>query len=140
MSSSAIAACPVQLWKPWRGKSTRSAMTCITTLSERMRRRPVTRRDDARTKTGRPAGARIARGVDCYDRARRPDGTSNAQIAAGHTAGHGPARRKQARRTCATDRKSTRLNSSHQIISYAVFCLKKKKQSNKKDIKYRCYV
>src|SRR5258708_9430753 len=27
-----------------------------------------------------------------------------------------------------TDRKSTRLNSSHQIISYAVFCLKKKKK------------
>src|SRR5258708_15447100 len=31
------------------------------------------------------------------------------------------------------DRKSTRLNSSHQIISYAVFCLKKKKR-------YRRYV
>src|SRR5437764_11119244 len=29
---------------------------------------------------------------------------------------------------CATDRKSTRLNSSHRCISYAVFCLKKKKQ------------
>src|SRR5438552_10331195 len=28
-----------------------------------------------------------------------------------------------------TDRKSTRLNSSHQIISYAVFCLKKKKNT-----------
>src|SRR5207244_9741470 len=28
------------------------------------------------------------------------------------------------------DRKSTRLNSSHQIISYAVFCLKKKKNIN----------
>src|SRR5258708_21679601 len=28
------------------------------------------------------------------------------------------------------DRKSTRLNSSHQIISYAVFCLKKKNQRN----------
>src|SRR5256885_16410687 len=27
----------------------------------------------------------------------------------------------------ATDRKSTRLNSSHLVISYAVFCLKKKK-------------
>src|SRR5258708_8492728 len=27
------------------------------------------------------------------------------------------------------DRKSTRLNSSHQIISYAVFCLKKKKNT-----------
>src|SRR5258708_24365029 len=28
------------------------------------------------------------------------------------------------------DRKSTRLNSSHQIISYAVFCLKKKNDKN----------
>src|SRR5256885_11610550 len=27
------------------------------------------------------------------------------------------------------DRKSTRLNSSHLVISYAVFCLKKKKQN-----------
>src|SRR5688572_31848551 len=32
------------------------------------------------------------------------------------------------------DRKSTRLNSSHSQISYAVFCLKKKKKTNK--IKY----
>src|SRR5258708_39817196 len=30
-----------------------------------------------------------------------------------------------------SDRKSTRLNSSHQIISYAVFCLKKKKTHGK---------
>src|SRR6266480_7375204 len=30
------------------------------------------------------------------------------------------------------DRKSTRLNSSHMSISYAVFCLKKKKNTNKK--------
>src|SRR2546426_9365159 len=29
------------------------------------------------------------------------------------------------------DRKSTRLNSSHLVISYAVFCLKKKKKRNK---------
>src|SRR6266849_7096016 len=29
--------------------------------------------------------------------------------------------------TCFLDRKSTRLNSSHEWISYAVFCLKKKK-------------
>src|SRR5258708_17186784 len=37
------------------------------------------------------------------------------------------------------DRKSTRLNSSHQIISYAVFCLKKKKTKQKsiqKNISY----
>src|SRR3712207_8020744 len=31
----------------------------------------------------------------------------------------------------ARDRKSTRLNSSHANISYAVFCLKKKKKTNK---------
>src|SRR5207244_12101634 len=31
------------------------------------------------------------------------------------------------------DRKSTRLNSSHQIISYAVFCLKKKKNKYEAD-------
>src|SRR2546429_6711874 len=36
------------------------------------------------------------------------------------------------------DRKSTRLNSSHGYISYAVFCLKKKKKSNKM-ILYRSY-
>src|SRR3712207_6956852 len=39
--------------------------------------------------------------------------------------------REAGRRTCARaagpDRKSTRLNSSHANISYAVFCLKKKK-------------
>src|SRR5258708_29161632 len=34
------------------------------------------------------------------------------------------------------DRKSTRLNSSHQIISYAVFCLKKKK--NKRSRRMIC--
>src|SRR2546422_3538014 len=32
------------------------------------------------------------------------------------------------------DRKSTRLNSSHGYISYAVFCLKKKKQNNKRSV------
>src|SRR5947208_12887939 len=35
-------------------------------------------------------------------------------------------------RTEVLDRKSTRLNSSHQIISYAVFCLKKKKDTRNK--------
>src|SRR2546429_7302683 len=38
------------------------------------------------------------------------------------------------------DRKSTRLNSSHGYISYAVFCLKKKKNhtSGVSRLKYRC--
>src|SRR5438552_10971381 len=35
------------------------------------------------------------------------------------------------------DRKSTRLNSSHQIISYAVFCLKKKKRRRTRALRPR---
>src|SRR5476649_1933599 len=35
---------------------------------------------------------------------------------------------EQMRQTLFEDRKSTRLNSSHTVISYAVFCLKKKKK------------
>src|SRR5260221_6477310 len=36
-----------------------------------------------------------------------------------------------ATRVSGKDRKSTRLNSSHTVISYAVFCLKKKKQKER---------
>src|SRR5574340_1662653 len=38
-------------------------------------------------------------------------------------------RRSDRSHPCQQDRKSTRLNSSHQKISYAVFCLKKKKNT-----------
>src|SRR2546430_7273811 len=38
-----------------------------------------------------------------------------------------PSQRRPSRRGSPPDRKSTRLNSSHSQISYAVFCLKKKK-------------
>src|SRR5256885_7969143 len=37
---------------------------------------------------------------------------------------------------CSKDRKSTRLNSSHLVISYAVFCLKKKKKKKKSTCLY----
>src|SRR5438045_7096620 len=40
-------------------------------------------------------------------------------------------RHRDARRCVPEDRKSTRLNSSHLGISYAVFCLKKKKKKNR---------
>src|SRR2546429_6641385 len=43
---------------------------------------------------------------------------------------HGRLARLRGDRHC-EDRKSTRLNSSHGYISYAVFCLKKKKKNNK---------
>src|SRR5256885_3545515 len=41
--------------------------------------------------------------------------------------------RRRGRRRAARDRKSTRLNSSHLVISYAVFCLKKKKKHDARD-------
>src|SRR5438105_12507113 len=43
-----------------------------------------------------------------------------------------PAGTAQSRQLRPLDRKSTRLNSSHEWISYAVFCLKKKKKTRKK--------
>src|SRR2546422_8520858 len=51
---------------------------------------------------------------------------------AGIAAGGGALRRAAAcpRKSARIDRKSTRLNSSHGYISYAVFCLKKKKQTD----------
>src|SRR5256885_7678163 len=45
-----------------------------------------------------------------------------------------PARRRAKRRA---DRKSTRLNSSHLVISYAVFCLKKKKKNKQHQPTYQ---
>src|SRR2546430_9060687 len=60
---------------------------------------------------------------------------SGARRVAALRGGRTPRRRQCRRRrgvrpprSAATDRKSTRLNSSHSQISYAVFCLKKKKQ------------
>src|SRR5947209_17301016 len=47
-----------------------------------------------------------------------------------HEDGHRPARGSGNRAGRWPDRKSTRLNSSHANISYAVFCLKKKKTTN----------
>src|SRR2546426_6035287 len=50
--------------------------------------------------------------------------------------GRAPGPEERARLLCLSrlsrraDRKSTRLNSSHLVISYAVFCLKKKKKRN----------
>src|SRR2546429_5999119 len=46
---------------------------------------------------------------------------------------------EQGVRRIGLDRKSTRLNSSHGYISYAVFCLKKKKNTtNYHDVDYYC--
>src|SRR2546422_8605170 len=67
--------------------------------------------------------------------ARAAEGPERAARAALRAPPGGPIRRRRsARRWRATlrDRKSTRLNSSHGYISYAVFCLKKKKANPSK--------
>src|SRR5438477_3764495 len=52
----------------------------------------------------------------------------------GRSVRDGPRRAEGARPRvgCSRDRKSTRLNSSHMSISYAVFCLKKKKLNRRR--------
>src|SRR5256885_16832127 len=52
--------------------------------------------------------------------------TANGVIPRGQVDGY-----TAAKAGACVDRKSTRLNSSHLVISYAVFCLKKKKKKNK---------
>src|SRR5437660_5648272 len=54
--------------------------------------------------------------------------TRSAAAAQNHYHGH-----SQSERRDNGDRKSTRLNSSHVAISYAVFCLKKKKKDTKRN-------
>src|SRR5436309_15669077 len=78
----------------------------------------------------------------CHE-AARPRARRRSRHGEGHRSGRARdgrrrARRKRRRRATASragragDRKSTRLNSSHVKISYAVFCLKKKKKEKKK--------
>src|SRR5437588_9590418 len=57
---------------------------------------------------------------------RDPPWQAGVRDADHRSPGGGPASRTPA------DRKSTRLNSSHTVISYAVFCLKKKKINNQR--------
>src|SRR5258708_14157674 len=90
----------------------RSTLFPYTTL---FRSRPADRRPGLRSETqrGNDAMSRVNVAVAVAD-----DATGRLyEIAA-------------ACRALGLDRKSTRLNSSHQIISYAVFCLKKKNNNN----------
>src|SRR2546422_1780863 len=76
-----------------------------------------------------------SRGVPVFEH-QAPDAVDNrlrpaAVVAPEHGAGQAPGDRLAARiGPPVADRKSTRLNSSHGYISYAVFCLKKKKEQN----------
>src|SRR5207248_11130607 len=78
---------------------------------------PTRRSSDLGSRAGARARARPA------PRRRRPDVRRRR---GGHLA-RAHARRRLVLPRAPVDRKSTRLNSSHRTISYAVFCLKKKK-------------
>src|SRR2546426_8595369 len=58
----------------------------------------------------------------------RSTGMTSAAVVTGNTAIMKPAEPSVVIAVLPVDRKSTRLNSSHLVISYAVFCLKKKKK------------
>src|SRR3712207_6992883 len=92
----------------------RSTLFPYTTLFRSQLRRQHLERD-------RPAERELDRAVDRAEAAAAGDGLDlvAAHARVGGERHLGPAR----------DRKSTRLNSSHANISYAVFCLKKKKTS-----------
>src|SRR5256885_2684881 len=65
---------------------------------------------DTRAESSKREGLVLSRCAECF----RPRSLSSRILALSHR-----------------DRKSTRLNSSHLVISYAVFCLKKKRQALK---------
>src|SRR3712207_6874942 len=92
----------------------RSTLFPYTTLFRSARRRARHRR----ARTGRPYAGGPGR------RGRGGAGDRAGREVPGRADGRGPARGRER----AGDRKSTRLNSSHANISYAVFCLKKKKK------------
>src|SRR3712207_8935987 len=70
---------------------------------------------------GREEAERRARQTSGHDPERHPEGVHRARHLHLPTRALDAAHHRQ-------DRKSTRLNSSHANISYAVFCLKKKKK------------
>src|SRR5258708_21144137 len=86
----------------------RSTLFPYTTLFRSQRRPRIYASSSGKKLSGRMRKSRIIGGI----------------VAALFVGGAGAANKQR------RDRKSTRLNSSHQIISYAVFCLKKKKRSH----------
>src|SRR5690606_40454638 len=77
-----------------------------------------------------PAPSRAA--SDTRAANRRPRAPSHCQCIRAICGGNRRADPESATTPTAKDRKSTRLNSSHVKISYAVFCLKKKNTKNRK--------
>src|SRR5437588_1176394 len=100
----------------------RSTLFPYTTLFRSRRRRPTATRDRQPERRG---GAGDDSGQQQHSDRRVPHVPSSSECQGRGVAHHAPT---------VVDRKSTRLNSSHTVISYAVFCLKKKKERLKQGI------
>src|SRR5947209_12102900 len=76
--------------------------------------------------------ARCSSGTDCWDLlpTRRPVAATTEEAGQAEQVA-------EVVPSTVVDRKSTRLNSSHANISYAVFCLKKKKNKNKQQWRHK---
>src|SRR5207253_9419402 len=106
------------LWRPGGRQGPAGRGGGATGLVPGGRHRRALRRGRVRAGAARDGGCGgVARGPAH----RRPGGAGRRAAAA----------LRERRRGRASDRKSTRLNSSHVAISYAVFCLKKKKKNIK---------
>src|SRR5438132_2331021 len=70
-------------------------------------------------------------------RSNEPKALPSVPMSTGTSSASSPKCSSAPRPLAPTDRKSTRLNSSHTVISYAVFCLKKKKKNTKKQLEHR---
>src|SRR5436190_7239516 len=78
--------------------------------------------------------ARRALTADDYARAERALGPATGRLVSGIPGRPSWLADGRASYRVSTDRKSTRLNSSHTVISYAVFCLKKKKHAHNENV------
>src|SRR2546427_5867291 len=96
----------------------RSTLFPYTTLFRSMEHEQLEQRELFRAQRDRPAAAPHLAGAEVDLQVRDP-------VARRRQRGTPPRQ---------GDRKSTRLNSSHSQISYAVFCLKKKKKKTKREL------
>src|SRR5438034_7268546 len=83
---------------------------------------PQTPSDPARSPVAAPAYRGFTPGLSYREFLERARPLADSDFVRCQTSPH----------TAQVDRKSTRLNSSHTVISYAVFCLKKKKKNRTK--------
>src|SRR5207245_7029038 len=110
-------------------------VTGVQTCALPISRRATTRRADEGTRreangfgvSGRTAGGESPI-LGHSDAGTRSPRSEPARKSGGPRRGAGRLRGRSTRTSRRGDRKSTRLNSSHGSISYAVFCLKKKKE------------